>query len=66
MDMYVRHRRTHVVRSQGGPRFDIETPLVVWISHYFVVSNYCVLAGLFQYVRHGPIVTWETGGREEE
>lgn len=47
-------------------RLGVETPLFVRIPHYFVVSNYGVLAGLLQYLRRGPIVTWETTGRDEK
>lgn len=45
--------------------FDINAPLVVHVPHYFVVSNLGMVYGLVEFLRNGPVITWETTDRVE-
>jgi cellulose synthase/poly-beta-1,6-N-acetylglucosamine synthase-like glycosyltransferase len=44
---------------------DIDAPLVIHVPHYFVVSNLGMVYGLAEFLRNGPVVTWETTDRVE-
>ncbi|WP_371727376.1 glycosyltransferase family 2 protein [Haloarcula sp. CBA1122] len=45
--------------------FDINAPLILHVPHYFVVSNIGMVYGLAEFLRNGPVITWETTDRAE-
>ncbi|ELY55726.1 glycosyltransferase [Natronococcus jeotgali] len=47
-------------------RAAVSTPTVVHVPHFFLVANYGMLAGLWNFLRRESIVTWNTTSRESE
>ncbi|WP_090508312.1 glycosyltransferase family 2 protein [Natronorubrum sediminis] len=47
-------------------RTSISTPTVVHIPHYFVVANYGMLVGLWNFLQGENIVTWDTASRQSD
>ncbi|WP_209438254.1 glycosyltransferase [Natronococcus sp. JC468] len=47
-------------------RAAVSPPTIVHVPHFFLVANYGMLAGLWNFLRRENIVTWNTTSRESE
>ncbi|TYL39301.1 glycosyl transferase [Natronococcus pandeyae] len=47
-------------------RTSVSSPKIVHIPYYFLVANYGMFIGLWNFIRRENIVTWETVSRESE
>ncbi|KAA9410376.1 glycosyltransferase family 2 protein [Haloarcula hispanica] len=45
--------------------FNLDAPTIIHVPHYFVISNLGMAQGLIEFLRNGPVITWETTDRTE-